>query len=114
MELLRVYEAERNQWGFQSGRITECTIVFTVNIMRGTLSHAAVLNIRKAYHKVPRNTLQYIFHMCIQGMLSVMVRILQAPITVSTKKQISEHFVRTLSGTQAPYSLTLLWTTTST
>lgn len=99
MELLRVFEAEPHQWGFQLGSTTDCAIAFAVNNMRCPLRHAALLDIRKAYDTLPRNILQSLVDRHIPSPLSSMIRVLLAPVALRTKDQVSERWVSTLSGT---------------
>lgn len=88
----------KHQWGFQDGSNTDCAIAFAVNKLRHDLPYATLLDLRKAYDCVPRNTLQTIIDQRLPSGLSVMIRPLLWPMKLKTKYQRSTTCVKTIAG----------------
>lgn len=89
MEIEQVYETEHGKLGFQRGSNTECAIVSAVNQLRHALARAALLDLEKAYDRVPRAILQSMLEERLPPTLTIMIRPLLAPMALRTKNQRS-------------------------
>lgn len=97
-QLTAHYQSRPTQWRFRPGTNTECAIAFSYNKLRRELPIAAVMDLRKAYDSVPRQTLQNMLDKQFPAALSTVFSPLLAPMLMRTKHQRSTQIDRTLVG----------------
>lgn len=86
-ELNKHYCHPPRQWGFQTDTNTECPISFATNEMRRHRQLATILDLKKAYDRVPRKILQDMLDEPMPSVMSTALWPLLFPIVLVKKHQ---------------------------
>lgn len=97
-EVEKLFVASTSQWGFQRGTSTGCAVAQATNYLRGSISHAAFLDLKKAYDVLPRAKLLKILERRLPSTLAQVIKILLVPMTLKTRNQKSATCVLTTTG----------------
>ena len=86
------------QWGFQRGSNTECAIAYAANKIRSGHNKVALLDMKKAYDKVPRDILMDMIAKTVSSSMCEQLRPLLYPMRLQTVGQKSKRSLLTLVG----------------